>query len=66
MVLGVVGLFLPVLQGIAMIIAGLLLLAPEFPWARRLLVWAKRRYRRAKEAYAARPGKAAKRRSDTT
>lgn len=41
---GVFGLFLPFLQGIAMIIAGLLLLAPEFPWARRLLDWLKKRW----------------------
>ena len=66
LVLGVVGLFLPVLQGTAMIVAGLLLLAPEFPWARRLLLWAKRRFRRARERFSARTGKAAKRRSDTT
>ncbi|MBI2955818.1 MAG: PGPGW domain-containing protein [Acidobacteria bacterium] len=42
--LGIAGLFLPFLQGIAMIVAGLLLLAPEFRWARRLLEWAKRRW----------------------
>jgi len=42
--LGILGLFLPFLQGIAMIVAGLLLLAPEFQWARRLLDWAKRRW----------------------
>lgn len=41
--LGIVGLFLPVLQGIAFIIAGLLLLAREYHWARRLLDWVRRR-----------------------
>ena len=46
LVLGIIGLALPVLQGVAMIVAGLLLLAPEFPWARRLLNWLKARYKR--------------------
>ncbi len=41
---GIVGLFLPVLQGIAMIIAGLLLLAPDFPWARRIVQWMRKRW----------------------
>ena len=43
-VLGVIGLFLPFLQGIAMIIAGLLLLAREFHWARRVLSWLRSRW----------------------
>ncbi len=47
--LGLVGLFLPFLQGIAMIIAGLLLLAREFHWARRLVAWMKARWPRATE-----------------
>ncbi len=34
---GVVGLFLPVLQGFLLIISGLALLSTESPWARRLL-----------------------------
>jgi len=33
---GVIGLFLPFLQGVLMIVIGLSLLAPELPWARRL------------------------------
>ena len=33
---GVVGLFLPVLQGVLMILAGLALLGRDLPWARRL------------------------------
>ncbi len=41
--LGIVGLFLPILQGIAFIIAGLLLLAREYHWARSLLNWVRRR-----------------------
>jgi len=39
LVLGVVGLFLPFLQGIAFIVLGLLLLSREYHWARRLLDW---------------------------
>jgi hypothetical protein len=34
---GVVGLFVPVLQGIAFIFAGLTVLAADLPWAKRLL-----------------------------
>ena len=45
---GIVGLFLPFLQGIAMIVAGLILLAREFHWARRLLDWTKRRWHAVK------------------
>ena len=41
--LGIIGLFLPVLQGIAFIVAGLLLLAREYHWARRLLDWVRRK-----------------------
>lgn len=48
--LGVIGLFLPILQGVAMIAAGLLLLAPDFPMARRLLDWLKRKFQRFRQA----------------
>lgn len=41
--LGIVGLFLPILQGIAFIIGGLLLLAREYHWARNLLNWVRRK-----------------------
>jgi uncharacterized membrane protein YbaN (DUF454 family) len=41
--LGIVGLFLPILQGIALIIAGLFLLAREYHWARNLLNWVRRK-----------------------
>lgn len=41
--LGVVGLFLPFLQGIALIVAGLLLLGREYHWARRWLDWVRRK-----------------------
>jgi uncharacterized protein YqgC (DUF456 family) len=51
---GIAGLFLPFLQGIAMIVAGLILLGREFHWARRLLEWAKRRWHSVRGAVAAR------------
>ena len=34
---GIVGLVLPILQGVALILAGLAVLATDLPWARRLL-----------------------------
>jgi uncharacterized membrane protein YbaN (DUF454 family) len=44
--LGVIGLFLPVLQGFLFIFSGLALLSTESPWARRVLTrlkdWRKR------------------------
>ena len=36
-VIGIVGLFLPVLQGILFIVIGLIILSTEYHWARRLL-----------------------------
>ena len=51
---GIAGLFLPFLQGIAMIVAGLILLAREFHWARRVLDWAKRRWNSVRGAAEAR------------
>lgn len=50
--LGVVGLFLPFLQGILFIVLGLTLLSRESARARRLLGWIKRHIRRR----GARPG----------
>ena len=41
--LGILGLFLPVVQGVALILAGLALLAPDVPFARRWLNWLKNR-----------------------
>ena len=41
---GLVAILIPVLPQVPFIIAGLLLLAREFHWARRLLDWAKRRW----------------------
>jgi len=43
LLLGVVGGFVPILQGWVFIVAGLTVLAPESATARRVLEWAKRR-----------------------
>lgn len=45
---GMVGWFLPVVPGNVLIAAGLLLLAPDFPWARRILHWVRQRWEQAK------------------
>lgn len=47
---GIAGLFLPFLQGIAMIVAGLLLLGREYHWARRLLEWMRRRWHQVRQS----------------
>lgn len=47
--LGTAGLFLPLLQGIAFIAAGLALLSKDSPWARRWLERAKGWVRRRKK-----------------
>ena len=57
LVLGIIGLFLPFLQGIAMIVGGLVLLAPEYRWAKWILVWAKRRWAIVRRAATSRAGK---------
>lgn len=44
LILGVIGLFLPVLQGVLFIVIGLAILAPEQEWAHRLLLWLRRRF----------------------
>ncbi len=44
LILGVLGLFLPILQGILFIIVGLLILAPESPRIQRLLNTLRKRY----------------------
>ncbi len=44
--LGVVGLVLPVIQGVLFIAVGLLLLAPDIPAFARLLGWAENRFPR--------------------
>lgn len=43
-VLGVVGLFLPVLQGILFLAVGFLLLSRDIPVFRRLVIWFKKKY----------------------
>jgi hypothetical protein len=47
LVLGVIGLFLPILQGVLMILAGLAVLGKDLPWSRaitdRLAAFVKRR-----------------------
>ena len=50
LVLGIIGLALPFLQGIAMIIGGLLLLSTEFRWAKSILEWSKRRWATVRRA----------------
>ena len=46
LLLGVIGLFVPVLQGILLLAFGAALLAPDFPPARRLMVRTYRRWPR--------------------
>jgi uncharacterized protein len=44
--LGIAGLFLPVLQGVLFILIGLTLLSSEYGWAHRLLTRARNRFPR--------------------
>lgn len=44
MVLGVLGLFLPVLQGVLFLAIGLAILAQELPWAHRLMTRLRHRF----------------------
>jgi uncharacterized membrane protein YbaN (DUF454 family) len=43
-VVGIVGLFLPVLQGILFLMIGLIILSTEYHWARRLVERVKNRF----------------------
>jgi uncharacterized membrane protein YbaN (DUF454 family) len=43
-VVGIIGLFLPVLQGILFLMIGLIILSTEYHWARRLLERIKTRF----------------------
>lgn len=43
-VLGVLGLFLPILQGVLFLAVGLVILAQEQPWAHRLMATLRHRY----------------------
>jgi len=47
LVLGVVGLFLPFLQGVLFLLIGLLILAKNAPWAHNLLERVRERYPKA-------------------
>ena len=42
--LGIVGLFLPVLQGVLFLFIGLVILSSEYAWARRLIVKLRERF----------------------
>ena len=46
-VLGVAGLFLPVLQGVLFLAAGMYLLSREIPWVRRQFLRLRRRFPKA-------------------
>lgn len=46
LVLGLLGLVLPILQGVLFLVIGLLILARHAPWARRILDELRRRYPR--------------------
>ena len=62
-VLGILGLFLPILQGILFLIIGLIILSSEYVWAHKLLNKAKTRFpaatvfERAAEKVRARTGR---------
>jgi uncharacterized membrane protein YbaN (DUF454 family) len=43
-VLGIIGLFLPILQGILFLCVGLIILSSEYAWARRWLEKARKRF----------------------
>jgi hypothetical protein len=50
--LGVIGLILPVMPGWVFLIPGLVILSDYFPWAKRLLDWAKEKARLDRGAHA--------------
>lgn len=43
-VLGIIGLFLPVLQGILFLLIGLVILSKEYQWARNVISYLRRRF----------------------
>jgi uncharacterized protein len=59
-VLGIVGLFLPILQGILFLLVGLVILSAEYHWARRLLERLRNRFPRLDTVIKAAHEKAAK------
>lgn len=46
LILGILGLFLPILQGFLFIFVGILLLSPDIPLFKRLVKWLGKRYPR--------------------
>jgi len=50
-VLGIAGLFLPVLQGILFLMIGLIILSSEYAWARHLLEKVRARFPKAAERF---------------
>jgi uncharacterized membrane protein YbaN (DUF454 family) len=48
-VLGVIGLFLPILQGILFLLIGFFLLSAEYAWARKIFDKLRRRYPKLNE-----------------
>ncbi|WGF86201.1 PGPGW domain-containing protein [Marinivivus vitaminiproducens] len=44
LVLGILGIFLPILQGFLFLMVALVILSKHAPWARRLRDWLKARY----------------------
>ena len=59
-VLGIVGLFLPVLQGILFLLIGLFILSSEYVWARHLLARIEKRFPGVAEGMAAASRKASR------
>lgn len=51
--LGIVGLFLPILQGWLMILGGLALLSPHSKWAHAIMTWLKAKLKMKRRAPAA-------------
>lgn len=51
LVLGVLGLFLPILQGVLFLAIGLAILATEQIWAHRLLTWLRHRFPRFAQTF---------------
>jgi uncharacterized membrane protein YbaN (DUF454 family) len=46
LIVGILGLVLPLLPGAPLVVAGLFLLSTDHPWARRTLAWLKERLRK--------------------
>jgi uncharacterized membrane protein YbaN (DUF454 family) len=58
--LGIVGLFLPVLQGVLFLLVGLVILSAEYHWARKLLEKVRTRFPKLDAVIKAAHAKAAK------